>query len=91
MQRCHRPRLGRALAGQLIISVLLVQLGRAAAAALGRVFASLWGGGPDRSTRRELVPGRYGLVPMVAAGAGGAADRAEAEGKAGPPAEAVPG
>lgn len=90
MQRGHRTRLGRALVGQLIISVLLVQLGRAAAAALGRVFASLWGGGPDRSPQRGLVPGRYGLVPVVAARAGGA-DPEEAEGEAGPPAEAVRG
>ena len=89
MQRGHRTRLGRALVGQLITSVLLVQLGRAAAAALGRVFASLWGGEADRSNPRELVPGRYGLVPVVAAGAGGAADPEEAEGEAGPPAEAV--
>lgn len=66
MKRCHWTRLVRAVVGQLIVSVLLVQLARVVAVALGRVFASLWGGGPDRSSPGELVRGRYGLVPVVA-------------------------
>ena len=91
MQRCRRTRLVRALVGQLITSVLLVQLGRAVVVALGRAFASLWGEGPDRSTSRRLVPGRYGLVPVLAAQAGGGAEPEEEGGEGRPTAETVQG
>ena len=79
MQRCHRAGLARTVVGQVIVSVLLVQIGRAAVAALGWVFASLWGGRPDRNPPTKLVPGRYGLVPLAAA-QGGAADSEETSG-----------
>jgi hypothetical protein len=77
MQRCHRAGLARTVVRQAIVSVLLVQIGRAAVAALGWVFASLWGGRPDRSPPTKLVPGRYGLVPVAAAQGVGAADSEE--------------
>jgi hypothetical protein len=78
-QRCHPAGLARTVVGQVIVSVLLVQIGRVAVAALGWVFASLWGGRPDRSPPTKLVPGRYGLVP-VAAAQEGAADSEETTG-----------